>query len=197
MDLILGKQKEIMPASGDKGTRFKAFPDELRARIETHCAGGGSLMVTGAYIGSDLMDNRFSDQDTRTSDAFFASSVLGFTWQLSQAAVDGRVSLVPSVFRQFKPEHFTFQTEASADSYAVESPDALEPSGVASAAVMRYDENGLPAAVASEKMVETPHGSAAYRVFAMGFPFETVRGEQARARLMADIMAFLQPGAKH
>lgn len=197
VDLILGKQKEIMPASGEKGTRYKAFPAALRRRIEDHCGAGGSLMVSGAYIGSDLMDNRYSDQDTRTTDAFFASSVLGYTWQLSQAAVDGKVSIVPSKFRQFAPAHLSFQVEASPDSYAVESPDALEPSGISSAAVMRYDENGLPAAVASEKTMETASGAVDYRVFAMGFPFETIRTEQARARLMTEVMAFLRRNGSH
>ena len=193
VDLILGKQKEIMPSASEKGTRFKAFPAELRRSIEDHCNAGGSLMVSGAYIGSDLMDNRYSDQDTRMTDSFFASSVLGYTWQLSQASVDGRVSIVPSMYSQFLPSRYNFQITPSADSYAVESPDALEPSGAHSVTVMRYDENGLPAAVASEKTVETPHGRADYRVFAMGFPFETIRGADSRALLMKDIVKFLLP----
>lgn len=196
VDLILGKQKEIMPASGEKGTRYKAFPAELQRRLEAHCGAGGGLMVSGAYIGSDLMDNRYSNQDTRTTDALFASSVLGYTWQLSQAAVDGKVSIVPTMFSQFSPADLTFQISASPDSYAVESPDALEPAGARSAAVMRYDENGLPAAVASVKTADAPGGAVEYRVFAMGFPFETVRTEQARGRLMTEIMAFLRASEK-
>lgn len=196
-DLILGKQKEIMPGNGSKGTRFKAFPELLQRKLETYCSQGGSIMVSGAYIATDLMDNRFADAATRERDYRFATSLLGYDWQLGRGSIDGKVSTVPSPFKPFGiQEHLTFEVVPTPDSYAVESPDAIRPSGLDAATIMRYDENGLSAAVALERAFESGSGLVSYRVVAMGFPFETIKGESERTRLMKDIMTFLS-GKKH
>ncbi len=192
VDLILGKQKEIMPGNGSRGTRFKAFPDILQRRIEMFCTQGGSIMVSGAYIATDLLDNRFADVATKERDRIFATSILGYDWQLGKGTIDGKVSTVPSPFRPFgAQEHFSFEVTPSHDSYAVESPDAIRPSGTDASTVMRYDENGLSAAVALDRVFEAGSGLASYRVVSMGFPFETIKEESSRNRLMKDILDFL------
>ena len=56
---------------------------------------------------------------------------------------------------------------------------------------MRYDENGLSAAVALDRVFEAGSGLASYRVVSMGFPFETIKEESSRNRLMKDILDFL------
>lgn len=188
VDLILGKQKEIRPGNGTRATRYKSFTTELQQRIAIHCTSGGSLLVTGAYIGTDLMDNPFSDSDTREADRVFANDVLGYDWHIGKGSVDGKVSVVPSPFGMFGYRELTFETGVSADSYAVESPDALRPSGRESFTIMRYDENGLTAAIAMER---TGGYGGTYRVVAAGFPFETIQGEKDRAALMTDILKFL------
>ena len=191
-DLILGKQREILPGDGSAGTRFKAFPEQLQRRIETYCWQGGSLLVSGSFIATDMCDNRFSDDVTRERDCAFASQTLGYDWQLGKGTVDGKVVTVPSPFKPFGvQEHLSFAVEPGPDSYAVESPDAIRPAGRDCATVMRYEENGLSAAVAMERAFETPSGVSSYRVVAMGFPFETITGEKARHNLMADILKFL------
>lgn len=191
-DLILGKQKEIMPGNGSRGTKFKAFPTLLQRRLEAYCSQGGSLMISGAYIATDLMDNRFADAATRDNDHKFATSLLGYDWQLGKGSIDGKVSSVPSPFKPFGvQEHLTFEVTPTPDSYAVESPDAIRPSGIDAATIMRYDENGLSAAVALERAFENGGSLVSYRVVSMGFPFETIKGESQRNRLMKDIMTFL------
>jgi len=191
-DLILGKQKEIMPGNGGMGTKYKAFPVQLQRRIESYCSQGGSLLVSGAYIATDLMDNRFSDPNIKMADRRFATSILGYDWQLGKGSVDGRVSTVPSRFRPFgAQDHFEFEVHPTPDSYAVESPDAIRPADAGAATIMRYEENGLSAAVALEKVFENGSSVSSYRVVSMGFPFETVKGEAARNRLMERLMDFL------
>lgn len=193
IDLILGKQKETMPGNGSFGTRYKAFPAELQRRIELHCSQGGALMVSGAYIATDLFDNRFSDAAEKERDRIFATTILGYDWQLGKGSVDGKVSVVPSPMQPFGAgDRFTFQVAPDTDSYAVESPDAIRPAGVDAATVMRYDENGLSAAVALDRAFEGGDGVNSYRVVSMGFPFETVNGEQSRNRLMKTILSFLR-----
>lgn len=196
-DLILGKQKEIMPGNGSRGTRFKAFPELLQRRLESYCSQGGSLLVSGAYVATDLMDNRYADSDTRERDRRFATSLLGYDWQLGKSSIDGKVSTVPSPFKPFGvQEHLTFGVTPSPDSYAVESSDAIRPSGLDAATIMRYDENGLSAAVALERAFEGDSGLVSYRVVTMGFPFETIKGESARNSLMGEIMNFLTSGKR-
>lgn len=195
VDLILGKQKEILPGTGTKGTRYKAFPEALRQRIEAYCNQGGSMLVSGAYIATDLLDNPHSDELTRSADRSFATDVLGFDWQLGKGTVDGKVSMVPSPFKPFGwQERFSFTVSPTPDSYAVESPDAIRPSSPTGATIMRYDENGLSAGVAYSRPIATSTSRYAdSRVVSMGFPFETIRGAKARNRLMADVMHFLLP----
>ncbi len=188
IDLILGKQKEIAPGNGSKGTRYKALPLELQSRLAEHCAAGGSLMVSGAYIGTDLMDNPYSDDATAERDRLFATGLLGYSWHMNKGAVNGKVESVASPFKLFGHHKLVFETGSSRDSYAVESPDAIHPSGTDAFTIMRYEENGLTAATALER-VSPPR--LPYRVVAFGFPFETIHGEQERNSLMTDILKFL------
>lgn len=191
VDLILGKQKEILAGNGSRGTKYKAFPAELQLRLEEHCLNGGSLFVSGAYIGSDLCGNRFGPEELNSRDRAFASSMLGFSWEIGRAAVDGKVSVVPSPVNAFSERKLTFEIKPTAESYGVESPDALRPSGIDSFTIMRYDENGLTAATALERVLESGKGGS-YRVVAMGFPFEVVRDESCRVKLMREVLDFLK-----
>lgn len=191
VDLILGKQKEILAGNGSRGTKYKAFPSDLQLRLEGHCLGGGSLFVSGAYIGSDLGGNRFGPEETHSRDWAFASSLLGFNWEMGKAAVDGKVSVVPSPVKAFSEKKLEFEIKPTPESYGVESPDALRPSGIDSFTIMRYDENGLTAATALEREIENGRPGAAYRVVAMGFPFEVIKGEDNRSKLMREVLKFL------
>ena len=194
VDLILGKQKEIAPGNGSRGTRFKSFPRELQQRLEAHCMQGGALFVSGAFIATDLLDNPHSDETTRQLDRDFANNLLGFDWQLGKGTVDGKVSMVPSPFKPFGwQERFSFAVTPTPESYAVESPDAIRPTGTGASTIMRYDENGLSAGVAFDRAFNTNRGTGSYRSVAMGFPFETIESQKSRNRLMADILHFLIP----
>lgn len=204
VDLILGKQKEILPGNGAKGTRYKAFTPELQQRISTHTLGGGSLFVSGAYVATDLLENPFSTPEVKELDRRFANSVLGINWELSKASIDGHVSVVTSPFKVFAPERFDFNVAPSPDSYAVESPDALSPSAPEAIPIMRYDENGLCAATAMVRPVPTPADGAAaspylchnavYRTVVMGFPFESILSPETRTTLMRELLTFLTTG---
>ena len=68
--------------------------------------------------------------------------------------------------------------------YAVESPDAIRASDSRGFTWMRYGENGLPAAIASQR--------DGYRTVVVGFPLETVTTVQERTSLMSRIMEYLR-----
>lgn len=190
VDLILGKQREVrVPGMGS--TRFKPFTPALKSRLAEYCAAGGSLFVSGSYIGEDLFDNPLSDQDTRNDDKAFARNTLGIEWRQSKAAIKGGVKEVNCRYSQFKAGlKFHFNQTLGADCYAVESPESFAPSkSGAGTPVLRYIENDFVAGVASELNT--------HRVVVTGFPFETITGDNARCNLMGSIMDFLTSRSGH
>ncbi len=188
VDLALGLQKEKRLPGGE--SRHKAFPPELQNALQTHCAIGGSVMVSGSYIATDLENNAATDSVAREADARFAADVLGYRWHSSAVATGGDVSVVPSKFPVFRWGRYKFRTTASEEGYAVTAPDALRPAGDDAAIVMRYDENGFPAATALERRMPRPDGRA-YRAVCFGFPFESVEGAEERAQIMKETLNFL------
>ena len=63
----------------------------------------------------------------------------------------------------------------------MESPDAIEPADSTGFTVMRYPENNLSAAIASQ---------GSYKTFVMGFPFESITQAFSREKLMKTIIDF-------
>ena len=110
------------------------------------------------------------------------------------AAAGGVTSLlampntVPAVdspeMRLSSPGAWTFVSKLNDKQYAVESPDAIRASDSRGFTWMRYGENGLPAAIASNR--------GSYRTVVMGFPLEAVTTTQERTSLMSRIMDYLK-----
>jgi hypothetical protein len=177
VDLILGKQKQTFIGNAKKAPEFKTFPLALQQLIRRYCLAGGNILLSGAYIGSDMIE---SDKPLR-EDRQFIENMLKYKLRTSQAAVKGDVRVVSSPFKQFKPINFSYFDEPNLTSYSVESPDAIEPIGEGSYSICRYGENNLSAAVAF---------SGKYKTCAFGFPFETVKCEKDRIKLMEAVLQF-------
>ena len=183
MDLILGKQKEIPTGSGAMPSRFKIYTDGLMNALKMFTAQGGSVLITGSYVGSDLWDNATGNHDNQVGKAF-AREVLGFEGLNGRASLDGTALSTDCPDRHLTAVgKLTFCNRLNDKQYAVESPDAIRASDTNGFTWMRYGENGLPAAIASNR--------SGYRTVVMGFPFETVNGVQTRALLMEHILQFL------
>lgn len=180
VDLILGKQKEIIVGRGVYGSKYKTFPDALQQKITSHCNEGGNIFVSGSYVATDLWDNDRATEKDRT----FASDVLGYKWRVGQASVTGEAYEVQSRFSQFSDLSISFSNRLNADCYAVESPDSFYPADDdKGATIMRYSENNLIAG--------TAYDAGAYRTVVIGFPFETIDAADARISLMTQILNFL------
>lgn len=183
VDLILGKQKEIKQGRGAYGTRFKAFPSELQARIASLTAQGTSFFVSGAYVATDIWDNTNSTEEVAEADKKFAREVLGYNWRVGQATVEGEAYQVQTRFKDFGKGSYDFVTKLSPECYAVESPDSFYPADTAKGATfMRYTENNLVAG--------TVFDNGNYRTAVMGFPFETIKDAGSRAHLMKQVLDF-------
>jgi hypothetical protein len=177
VDLILGKEKETVMARGAKPAEFKAFPQALKDAISAYCQHGGNMLITGAYVGTDLWDNPRATK----ADRDWASNTLRFIWRNDCGAVTGRFKAVASPFDGIKG-NYNYYNELNSDSYVVERPDAIEPAGKDSYTIFRYSENNLSAGVAYK---------GAYSTFVLGIPFEAVKPEK-RNELMKGILNFFE-----
>lgn len=177
VDLILGKQKQTKIGRGVFPAEFKTFPKELQIKIAEYCNGGGNIFASGAYVASDLWDNK----DATKEDKDFATNTLKYKWRVGQAAVEGKAKVVTSPFSSFAG-NYEFFTKLNSTCYAVESPDALEPAGENSFTILRYSENNLSAGVASK---------GDYKTVVIGFPFEVIQDESQRNLLMNSILRFV------
>ncbi len=179
IDLILGKQKEIKVGRGVYGTKYKTYPISLQQQLRKATENGTSVFVSGSYIASDIWDNINSSKE----DKEFVKEVLGYQWRVGQATVESGVKQVTSRYKQFRPGNFEFHNELNAECYAVESPDCIyEVDKDCSATILRYDENNLIAGVA--------YAPEEYRTVAIGFPFETIKTEKDRNKLMKEVLDF-------
>lgn len=189
VDLILGKQKEIKQGRGVYGTRFKTFPAQLQDKLREHTQNGGSVFVSGAFVATDLWDNPNSSEEVAEADRKFATEVLGYHWRVGQASVTGEAYQVATRFDSFTEGDYIFSNELNEDCYAVESPDSFYPADEKKCATfMRYTENNLIAGTAFD--------NGNYRAVVLGFPFETIYGENERHDLMSQILDFLNQGKK-
>ncbi len=184
-DLILGKECQTkIGRGGIKPLEFKTFSQPMQERIAAYCNRGGNLFVSGAYVGTDLWDNRLAP--AREEDKKFAMDVLKYKWRTGQAAIAGKVKSVASPFPALTG-NYTYYNAPNAESYVVESPDAIEPAAPGAYTVMRYSENNLSAAVAYQ---------GEYKTCVLAFPFESVRTAEERERLMNAILTFFDDTIK-
>ena len=114
-------------------------------------------------------------------DKAFATDVLKYKWRVGRAAVEGKVKAVQSPFASIEG-NYEFYKKLNSISYAVESPDAIEPAGDNCYTVFRYTENNLSAGVAY---------SGDYKTCVLGFPFEVIKAEAERDNLMKSILSFI------
>lgn len=179
VDLILGKECQTkMGPGGIKPLSFKTFSSLMQKAITAYCQAGGHLFISGAYVGTDLWDNRWAQPQQADKD--FATQVLKYKWRVGQAAQTGKVK---SVVSPLLPYHgnYTYYHELNPESYLVESPDAIEPTDRNAYTIFRYSENNLSAGIAYQ---------GTYKTCVLGFPFESIRTPGQRAQLMETVLTF-------
>lgn len=161
-NLILGAQKD----DGYSLTRRKAFTPEMLNAISQLTLQGTSILVSGAFIGSDA---HFAGEDNFIAEKLkyrFATSVPTD----SICTVQGLNSTA------------TIYSRPSEQSYWVRSTDIIEPVGGAFSA-MAYTEKGYSAAVA--------YPGPGYRVLAFGFPIECIKENEVRQNILGTAIDYL------
>lgn len=132
VDLIMGKQKTTIFGTD---TAFKTFTPQLQAVLADYIADGGNLMVSGAYIASDMQSNE---------DKAFIKEQLHLTYRCDHASEQG--SLVVNR-RVLSPNFYQFHTNPNAVRIHTENACCILPANGAQA-VAKYADTQLNAAVA-------------------------------------------------
>ncbi len=180
VDIILGKQKETPNGRGAYPSRYKIFTPSFMTAIQKFTAGGGNVFMTGAYVASDI----WTKANPVQAEVDFAKNVLGYQHRASRASVDGGVVTVANSCGMSAGNSMTFYNTLNEKFYSVESPDALRPADSKGVVFMRYSENAKPAAVASVRN--------SYRTVVAGFPFETIKEDEARDSYMNMVLNFFE-----
>ena len=178
VDLILGEEKETArpKPTGDK--QFKVFPGALKRELGRFCRSGGNLFLSGAYIATDLFENKTADNP----DAKFGRDTLKYFLRTNHAAATGAVFSVDSSFFSTRYS-FEFNTGYHPEIYITEAPDAIEPADSTAKTILRYSENNISAAVAHK---------GDYNVIAFGFPFETILNQGNRDEVMKAVLNYFR-----
>lgn len=175
IDYILGLQKETKIGTSPYQDQFKIFTKTMQEKIKNYCNAGGNIFVSGAYLGTDIWDNGVQNEDNKK----FAQEVLKYKWRARQAATDGKIVSVSSPFG-FDSE-FEYYNQLNEDSYAVESPDAIEPALNNILTIFRYRENNLSMGIAYADK---------YKTCILAVPFESIKTKNQRNKLMLNILNF-------
>ena len=149
----------------------------MKKAITDYCANGRNLLLSGAYVSTDLVDAYEVD---KTEGPKFAADVLKIKWMTHSAAKDGRVSSVMNSFG-FNGT-FEFYSELNSKKYVCEAPDAFIPAGKESFTIMRYPQTSISAAVA--------YPGKDYKTAVFGFPIETLKSQEQIDKLIGQTIDF-------
>ena len=160
IDLVLGLEQD------DKHSLnyYKTFTSTMRNTLKRYTAQGGALMVSGAYVGSDMQE---------TEERQFLSDVLKCQYAGRYTDTNSTVTGLGTAIH--------FWNRLNGEHYAAVSSDVLLPVGSAYIAMQYAD--GQDAAVA--------YKGTDYSAFTMGFPFECIKDEKKRNSIMRGILNYL------
>ncbi|WP_172181226.1 golvesin C-terminal-like domain-containing protein [Palleniella intestinalis] len=175
LDILFGNEKD----DGYSLLTYKTFTPQMREGIEAFIERGGGLFLSGSYIASDMQEEEEQAWLADNLHIMYGGTdcdSLPFRKSEPMDIVSGN-GMQMSVFRHVNDKHY-----ASVASDILFSTDSLS------------DQKYL--AYASGSQASVTYDGDAYRVFALGFPFECVKDAANRNLLMKKILAFLRRGKK-
>lgn len=160
IDLLLGLERD----DAHSLVYYKTMKPTLQHLLRQYANHGGSLLVSGAYVGSDMK----SDEDKN-----MLAEVLKCQSASPYKAANDSITGMGTTF--------DFYHQMNEEHYAATAADVINPVGKSFAA-MRYAD-GQTAAVAYQ--------GNDYRALTMGFPFECIKSDKKRNTLMRGMINFL------
>lgn len=183
VNLITGKQKQTENVNKQKNLLFKTFPLDLQDKIAAYLLNGGNLIVSGAYVASDIADKIF----VSAREKLFLENLLKIKFNRKISTANNKILTQNIALSGFKQSDFGFFNTANQTSYYIESADVIEPASQGAFTFCRYKNENQSAGVAY---------SGNYKVCVLGFPFETIISEKERNKLMDSMLEFLSRKSK-
>lgn len=168
MDYILGLEKTDNSSNPSRNIYYKTFSSPMQRVLMAYCLSGGNLLVSGAYVGSDM--------STSQGDREFTRNLLKYGYGNSLQTTGNDIRI------QGLGRTFSIPRLPNEQAYPVTAPDCILPVPPAFP-VMTYSTGNVSAA--------TAYQGKDYRTFVMGFPFESIEEEADRNAIMASILQFL------
>ena len=161
VDLILGLEKD----DGHSMLYYKTFTEAMQERLAKYTQGGGNLMVSGAYVSSDMTSER---EKTFLKEILYVSHS-GMSHPEDDNTIKGMNT------------SFDIYSTPNEEHYAATSIDLIKPVGPAFSALT--DRRGRSVCVA--------YDGRDYRSFTMGIPFECIKSELKQSMIMRGILNFM------
>jgi N-acetylmuramoyl-L-alanine amidase len=174
VDLLYGEERGIESLFHSDEKQYRVFNPGTINTLRKYLLSGGNVLVSGAYIGSDAVEN----QDTTVVE--FLKEFLHYRWMTKLADNVGALKLTDRASSMFSSS-LNYNVEYDPDIYKVEAPDGIDPVGEDAFRIYRYQGNGVCAGVGY---------SGAFKSVALGFPFETISSVEEQGELMKQILAF-------
>lgn len=189
MDLICGKQTTTRMGKGLVEQRYSVFPAGLQSVIKSFAEAGGHIIVSGAYIATDVWDKVFPvelNTSERSACQTFVTSVLGYGWGTSFGSDSGR--LVKAKGAAFNAcagtDELCFWNTLNEECYCIENPDGLKPAAKESTALLKYEDTGICAAVS--------YAPGKYKAVSFGFPLETLKDPYSIQRILDSTLSYFK-----
>ena len=185
-DIICGKQvTTVMP---DNSEKFKIFPYEFQDAIRSFTSKGKNLIVSGAYIGTDIWDKVYPAQTDTTyakSTKEFARKVLGYKHNCNYGSHNGTIRMTAGGALKWTDinGYKHIYNAPNSEFYCVEHPDGIAPAAKCAYTIARYADTGAPAGVA--------YKGTNYRTVCFGFPLETLKKEEDLNSIIGKCLAFI------
>ena len=182
VDLICGKQVTVTDARGHQN--YTIFTQQMQDAIRKHTQRGGNVIVSGAYIGTDIWDLVYPvkiDKDFRKASIDFAQKVLGYKWQGSFAGRTGQI--IPHGDAAMTNAPAQFHNSQNSAVYCVEAPDGISPASSSAQSILRYEDTGVSAGI--------KYQGNGYRTVCLGFPIETLKSESDIDAILSSCLTFL------
>jgi hypothetical protein len=176
VDLILGKQKQTLSGNVKKTPDFKTFPLDLQQQLRGYCNGGGKLLVSGQYIIEDMFAANDSNDISFVRDILKISDLQKDTMTINSIVFDRQLAGITT-----GKVSFEFYNQPNDKMYYVEKPGIFEPVEEQALSYCHYEGSDLCAGVAYK---------GKFRTCTFGFPFETIKEEESRNKLMRNILKF-------
>lgn len=162
IDLVLGLQRN----DGRSLVPYKSFTPAMQNALSLFAAQGGRLLVSGAFVGSDMQLD---------SERLFLAQVLKCKLAGTNSEAGNSVKGLGTTF--------SFYRQPNERHYAANKTDILMPAdGSQAFCAMAY---------ANETCAATAYNGADYKAFVMGFPLECIDSEHTRQIITKGILNFL------